>query len=624
MTMQQRALLLLKNIFILSLIAVVSACGGGGKKKDLIPDNFSFTAVAGAAVSTEVISNTITVTSINKPVGISITGGTYSIGSGDYTGATGTITNGQTVKVKVLTSASNSTAVTSTLTIGGVTGSFSVTTIAADATPNAFVLTAVTDVQPGSVNTSAVVTVTGINVTVPISITGGEYSINGGTYTSLAGTVSTAQVVTVRATAATTSSTAKDAVLTIGGVSATYTVTTIADTVAPTAQILFPPVVSMTEGNTILVRGTASDAYSIASVKVNGVTAITTDGFANWQALVTLTDTTAPVTLTTENTITVVTEDHAGNIAADAAHVAVRQAPITSAFPDSDNQFNGRAWSVVIDRLDGRNRLLVTRENSEILSVDLSTGKRTIFTTGHACSFLGMGINTIAKHLYASCSDSLNGRVFDFNLADSSQFQIHSSSLYKLIGPIFVDVSDSKIFTANDGDGAVIFTDTAFTSYNILSNATTPTTSNAINNAYGLAKDNSRNRFLVSDYSQQTVFAVNAATGARTVFSNNATGTGDAFGTIFDKYVSGLVIDEFNQRALLTEALSGKIFAIDLITGNRSLVTSNTSANSFNAIGEGWHMVIDDPKGYAFVADDLRGTILAVDLVTGQRVVFSQ
>ncbi|MES2824597.1 MAG: hypothetical protein V4732_13415 [Pseudomonadota bacterium] len=637
MTMQQRALPLLKNIFILSLIAVISACGGGGKKKDLIPDNFSFTAVTGAAVSTEVTSNTITVMSINKPVSISITGGTYAIGSGAFTGATGTVTKGQTVKVKVMTSASNSTAVTSTLTIGGVTGSFSVTTIAADATPNEFLLPAVTGAQPGSVNTSAAVTVAGINVTVPISIVGGEYSINGGTYTSSAGTVTAAQTVTVRVTADTTPSAAKDVVLTIGGVSATYKVTTIADAVAPTAQILFPPVVSMTEGNTILVRGTASDTYSIKSVKVNGVTATTTDSFANWQALVPLTDTTAPVTATTENTITVVTEDNAGNIATDAAHVAIRQAPLTSSFPDADNPFTD-IFKIVIDRQNGKNRLLTTTgfSGSTIMSIDLTTGKRSVFKQiieSGVSTITGIQIDPIANRLYLGVNNGASGRVMALDLITGETLAL--SPLYggTTFGLLLDDTTSVPKIVATNGiePASIITTDSSLASFTILSDATHPNSENLIGNSYSIILDKSHDRYLVADdfYADQAIIAVNRLTGARSVFSSNAVGTGDMFASNNSGWLDDLVLDEANQRVIALEndvgsAGIGIVLGVDLATGNRTILSTTSDTNPFNSMRIPYGIALNGDDRTLYASDHSLKTIFAIDLVTGYRVVFSK
>lgn len=91
----------------------------------------------------------------------------------------------------------------------------------------------------GSTVTSAPITVNGINQATPISIIGGEYSIDGGAYTGAASIVNSGQAVSVRVTAPAVDSTSASAVLTIGGVSSSFTVTAVASTVPDTAEIAF-------------------------------------------------------------------------------------------------------------------------------------------------------------------------------------------------------------------------------------------------------------------------------------------------------------------------------------------------------------------------------------------------
>ncbi len=73
-------------------------------------------------------SNPITVAGITGPTPISITGGEYKIGTGTYTSASGTVNNGDTVTVRQTSSNSVATRTDVTLNIGGVVGTFSVTT----------------------------------------------------------------------------------------------------------------------------------------------------------------------------------------------------------------------------------------------------------------------------------------------------------------------------------------------------------------------------------------------------------------------------------------------------------------------------------------------------------------
>jgi hypothetical protein len=228
---------------------------------DSTPDAFAFTAQTGVALNAVVTSNTITVAGINLPSAISIAGGSYSINGGAYTAAAGSVNNGNTVSVRQTASGSDSTTTTATLTIGGVNGAFSATTVAADTTPDAFSFTAQTGVALNAVVTSSTITVAGINAASAVSIAGGSYSINGGAYTAAAGTVNNGNTVTVRQTASASNSTTTTATLTIGGVNGAFNATTVAAVVIPPVVVIpqltmpsscglraWPAVVNMGEG----------------------------------------------------------------------------------------------------------------------------------------------------------------------------------------------------------------------------------------------------------------------------------------------------------------------------------------------------------------------------------------
>jgi Domain of unknown function DUF11/Outer membrane protein beta-barrel domain/Bacterial lectin len=95
--------------------------------------------------------------------------------------------------------------------------------------PNPFNFTRLNNVTPSSLQVSNAITVTGTNVPTTISVSSGaQYSINGGPYTSTPGIVSPGAQVTVRLTAAAAYNAQASAVLTVGGVDATFIVTTAA------------------------------------------------------------------------------------------------------------------------------------------------------------------------------------------------------------------------------------------------------------------------------------------------------------------------------------------------------------------------------------------------------------
>lgn len=100
---------------------------------------------------------------------------------------------------------------------------------AGDTTPNAFTFTDVTDADPETVYESNAIIVAGINAAAALTITGGQYQIDGGAWASTPTTVTNGASVKVRGTSSADPETAVNVVLTIGGVSDTFTITTAAE-----------------------------------------------------------------------------------------------------------------------------------------------------------------------------------------------------------------------------------------------------------------------------------------------------------------------------------------------------------------------------------------------------------
>ena len=100
---------------------------------DTQPDPFSFDAQTNVAPETPVNSNPITVSGIDAPAPIlllGVSGASYSIDGGSFTSEAGTVASGSTVTVRQTSWSEFSTTTNATLVIGGVTGTFSVTTAA--------------------------------------------------------------------------------------------------------------------------------------------------------------------------------------------------------------------------------------------------------------------------------------------------------------------------------------------------------------------------------------------------------------------------------------------------------------------------------------------------------------
>ncbi len=218
----------------------LAACGGGGgggsggaivAPPDTTPTAFAFTDQANVAPSTLVTSAAVTITGIDAASAISVSGGAYSVGcTASYVTTAANVNPGQQVCVRHTSAVTGSTTTDTTLTVGGVSDAFSSTTSAtvpSDTTPNAFTFTDQINVAPSTPVTSAAVTITGIDAPSAISVSGGAYSIGCTTaYATTAATVSAGQQVCVRHTSAANSGTTTNTLLTVGGVSDTFTSTT--------------------------------------------------------------------------------------------------------------------------------------------------------------------------------------------------------------------------------------------------------------------------------------------------------------------------------------------------------------------------------------------------------------
>lgn len=127
-----------------STVAETRSCGGGVLSGsytnqsctpavcDTTPDVFTFTDQTGVAVSSLITSNSIIISGINTATSVSVSGGgspQIRVAAGAWS-TSGTITNGQSLQVRLTSSASGNTALSATVTVGGVSDNWSVTTVA--------------------------------------------------------------------------------------------------------------------------------------------------------------------------------------------------------------------------------------------------------------------------------------------------------------------------------------------------------------------------------------------------------------------------------------------------------------------------------------------------------------
>ena len=116
-------------------MAAVFDCGGGGG--DTTPEAFSFTDQTDVAQNTLITSNSVSINGIDAPTAVSISGDgspEFRINGGSW-GTSGDIEDGQSLELRLTSSASATTLHSATVDVGGVTDAWSVTTEVADPCP---------------------------------------------------------------------------------------------------------------------------------------------------------------------------------------------------------------------------------------------------------------------------------------------------------------------------------------------------------------------------------------------------------------------------------------------------------------------------------------------------------
>lgn len=199
---------------------------------DVEPEPFLIAAMSDVGPNALTQSST-TITGVEAASSVTISGEgnpAFSTDGGttwvDDSGS-GSVENAGTILVR-LTSGSFDTTRTATLTVGGVTGSYSVTTQGQDTTPDAFTFASTLAVG-GTVSTSDPATLSGFTGALAISVSGDgspEYRIGAGSWTNVAGSVSSGQDVQVRLTSSASEGVTSSAVIFVGDGSATFTVET--------------------------------------------------------------------------------------------------------------------------------------------------------------------------------------------------------------------------------------------------------------------------------------------------------------------------------------------------------------------------------------------------------------
>jgi len=252
---------------------------------DAMPNPIVFNPVTGAEFNTTYTSNTVVISGINVTVPISVTGGQYRVNNGVWTTNPSIVNNGDMVAVRTTTAQASEYTYTVVLTVGEGQGIYSVTTKQVLDVPNTISFTPLSDTELNATQTSNLVTISGINVPISISVSNGSYSKNGGAYSTSPTTAVNGDTFRVRHTSAGVGLTSTTTVFNYGGKTANFTTTTREYDIIPDdfsfTNVTDAPLNSEQLSNIITVNG-ITDPVSISitngSYRINGGAWVSTSG----------------------------------------------------------------------------------------------------------------------------------------------------------------------------------------------------------------------------------------------------------------------------------------------------------------------------------------------------------
>jgi hypothetical protein len=539
------------------------------------------------------------------------------------------------------------------------TGTGGVTT---DTTPNSFSFAAQVNAPLDQWVESAAITVSGINAAASISVSNGEYAINGGAYSSSNGTVNNGNTVRLRHRSASNNGSTTTSTLTIGGVSASFSSTTLAatgGTLDALVTIQFPLGQAKTERSTITVSGNAISTSPLLNVSINGVDATLSSSSAlalgqvgiatsppeyqlNWSAEV-------PLPANADTTLAVAVTDTAGNSNAQAASVSVSRkfAPSTFSF----------------DALS--NRLYALVENNELVSIDLASNEYQFLSTLQGADRPVIAADT-GKVFYATALEN-TVTLYSTDITTGVTNQVHSFTVplaeqqfINLTDIIYVEASQTLFFMlaypANER------ADFLHELYSFVLDSNTLTLVSSDEKGSGPRLETNKlawvgDKLLGFTWERDGLISIDVSSGNRSQVVSGIPGFNMAlvkgetdtivyvagFDGVFrvdlttanidtisaeaaqDIYVTAqiesLAFDAQQNRLLLSDSMAGLVLAVDLATGTRSKVLSS-------GIGDGRYLLMpqflavdpDTDKAYVLDANNNASqALLAVDLTSANR-----
>lgn len=416
------------------------------------------------------------------------------------------------------------------------------------------------------------------------------------------------------------------------------------DATAPEAAVVFPPRMSYTDATSITVRGTAIDPTTIASLKVNGIAAISTDDYKTWTAEVPLVE--------GVNTIAIAAADALGNSDDNGTSITVmRRGPAFASFGGMDydptsqlvivaDSAAGQIYSVDPDgvvsilvprtsdipvkfrglAVDSANNRALVLADVTLDAIDL--GSRARSTISHCSNaMIGMSasedlaLDAVNNRAYLVTSEGLVAKV---ELGDGLCTVISSGTVGT--GPFFVKASaiayddvttpaSPRILIGSPESGNIIGLDPATGQRSFLSYS-------GLQSVASMRVDAQDHRLVVLDTLQKAVVSFDLQTATPTILGNATVGSGPDIAPS-----RGLAIR--SSDTIFSAQQGGEIIGIDTGTLAREVLTQSDVGDGPRLISPS-DLLIEQASGSpsSLLVTDNNG-LVRVDLANGERNVIS-
>jgi DNA-binding beta-propeller fold protein YncE len=370
---------------------------------------------------------------------------------------------------------------------------------------------------------------------------------------------------------------------------------------ASPVALSFPAGAATTDAETIAIRGSVALTPPISSVKVNGVDAVSSDGFATFFADV-------PLSTGTHDVLVSVFRPNLPVQLFTFEDRVTRVDPIVVDVADA-------LYDPANDRL-----LLADRAAHAIVAVDVATGARTSLSDFER----GAGFNMIhpislavdATGKTAWVLDEESDLVLAVDLVHGDRTALSGGGFGS--GPLFgrpvgvaFDPTFHVLLVADADLDAVFSVDVSNGKRTLLSDATHGS-GPAFSSPADVIADPAAGRILVTDSSQRAVFAVNPFDGERKVLSDFTHGAGPFFDNPAD-----LSLDLAHGTILVTDVSTERVFSVGRVDGDRTILTEDETGSGTQIGRPG--ALSADLHGKCYVFDQGERKLVRLDPVTLER-----